>query len=153
MELAGHTALVTGAAQGLGWAIAASLARAGAAVTLLDVNGEGAEAAAKELATTASAPICAVTADVAVKDEVAAAIEDPVYIAPSATVRNSVIGPNTTIGDNAVVVESVLRNAIVSENAEVQRAILENSIVGNGAVVRGSYRRVNVGDSSEIDFT
>lgn len=81
------------------------------------------------------------------------AVTDPVYIAPSATVRNSVIGPNTTIGDNALVVESVLRNVIVSENAEVQRAILDNSIVGNGAVVRGSYRRVNVGDSSEIDFT
>jgi len=80
-------------------------------------------------------------------------IHDPVYIAPSAKVRDSVIGPNTTIGDNAVVVESVIRNAIVSENAEVQRALLDNSIVGNGAVVRGSYKRVNVGDSSEIDFT
>lgn len=75
MELAGHSALVTGAAQGLGWAIATSLARAGAAVALLDANGEGAEAAAKELGVTAAAPICAVTADVAVKDELAAAIE------------------------------------------------------------------------------
>jgi glucose-1-phosphate thymidylyltransferase len=80
-------------------------------------------------------------------------INDPVYIAPTATVRESVIGPNTTVGDNAVVVESVIRNAIVSENAEVHRALLENSIVGNGALVRGSYKRVNVGDSSEIDFT
>ena len=66
-------------------------------------------------------------------------VNDPVYIAPSATVRDSVIGPNTTIGDNAVVIESVVRNAIVSENAEVKRALLEDSIVGNGAVVRGSF--------------
>jgi len=80
-------------------------------------------------------------------------INDPVYIAPTATVRDSVIGPNTTIGDNALVAESVIRNAIVSENAEVQRALLENSIVGNGALVRGAYKRINVGDSSEIDFT
>ena len=80
-------------------------------------------------------------------------INDPVYIAPSATVRDSVIGPNTTIGDNAEVVESVVRSTIISENAEVQRALLENSIVGNGAVVRGSYKRINISDSSEIDFT
>jgi hypothetical protein len=31
--------------------------------------------------------------------------------------------------------------------------MLESSVVGVNAVVRGGYRRVNVGDSSEVDFT
>lgn len=76
----------------------------------------------------------------------------PVYIAPTAKVEHSVVGPNTTIGDRAMVSESVVRNSIISEEARVQRAMLENSIVGNGSVVKGTYKRINVGGSSEIDF-
>lgn len=49
MELSGKTAIVTGAAQGIGRAIAAELAAQGAAVTIADISGENAERAAKEL--------------------------------------------------------------------------------------------------------
>jgi glucose-1-phosphate thymidylyltransferase len=79
-------------------------------------------------------------------------IKNPVYIAPSAKLSNCLVGPNTTVGDNALVSDSVVRNSIVSENAVVEQALLENSIVGNGATVRGSYKRVNVGNSSEVEF-
>jgi len=79
-------------------------------------------------------------------------IKDPVFIAPSAKLSDCVVGPNTTIGNNALVRESVIRNSIVSENAVVEQALLENSIIGNGATVRGSYKRVNVGNSSEVEF-
>jgi NAD(P)-dependent dehydrogenase (short-subunit alcohol dehydrogenase family) len=50
MEIAGHAALVSGGASGLGRATAAALAAAGARVALLDIDGPAAEAAAKPLA-------------------------------------------------------------------------------------------------------
>ena len=59
----------------LGRAIAEAFAEAGAAVALLDVNGERAEVAADEVRASTGAATCAVTADVAVKDQVAGAIE------------------------------------------------------------------------------
>jgi glucose-1-phosphate thymidylyltransferase len=77
---------------------------------------------------------------------------EPVYIAANAVLENCVVGPNTTVSEGALVSDSIVRNSIIGENAQVRKALLDNSIVGPGAVVRGSYRRVNVGDSSEIDF-
>ena len=49
MRVAGKKALVTGAAQGLGAAIALKLAQEGAEVLLTDINGEGAQARADEI--------------------------------------------------------------------------------------------------------
>jgi glucose-1-phosphate thymidylyltransferase len=76
----------------------------------------------------------------------------PVYISERAKVSNSVIGPYATIADGASVTDSIVRDSIVSEDAKVSKALLDNSLIGNNAVVRGMYKRVNVGDSSEIDF-
>jgi NAD(P)-dependent dehydrogenase (short-subunit alcohol dehydrogenase family) len=49
MEIAGHAALISGGASGLGLATAAALAAGGVKVALLDINGAAAEAAAKPL--------------------------------------------------------------------------------------------------------
>jgi len=48
-RVCGKTILITGAAQGIGAATAALLAREGARVVLTDINGEGAEDAADEI--------------------------------------------------------------------------------------------------------
>ena len=49
MDIAGHAALVSGGASGLGRATAAALAQAGARVAILDINQAAAEAAAQEI--------------------------------------------------------------------------------------------------------
>jgi glucose-1-phosphate thymidylyltransferase len=79
-------------------------------------------------------------------------VNEPVFISPTAVLTNCVVGPFTTVGDKARISESVVRNSIIGEEAIVQKALLDNSIVGNGSVVKGSYKRINVGGSSEIDF-
>jgi NAD(P)-dependent dehydrogenase (short-subunit alcohol dehydrogenase family) len=73
-ELAGQVSIVTGAAQGIGLGIARSLAAAGSAVMIVDINAEKASAAAAALAEqgyrTASAG-----ADVGAQADVAAMVE------------------------------------------------------------------------------
>lgn len=64
MTLTGKRALVTGAAQGIGLAIAAELARQGAVVVIADRAGDKAHAAVQTLAI----PGHAVTADVSTRD-------------------------------------------------------------------------------------
>ncbi|RST85053.1 SDR family oxidoreductase [Aquibium carbonis] len=71
-RLSGRTALVTGAAQGIGKAIAARLAADGAKVIVSDMNGEGATAAAAEIGKGAFA----ITADVTDPEAVAAMLAE-----------------------------------------------------------------------------
>ena len=77
----------------------------------------------------------------------------PVYISPSAVVERSVIGPYATVAEGAIVLNSIVRDSIVSNHSTVDQSMLDRSIVGNNAQVRGNFRRINVGDSSEIDFS
>jgi glucose-1-phosphate thymidylyltransferase len=76
----------------------------------------------------------------------------PVHIAADAQVWRSIVGPNVSISEGAVIEDSILRDCIISEDAQVSSAMLEWSLVGSNARVRGAFEKLNVGDSSEIDF-
>ncbi|HVP57350.1 MAG TPA: sugar phosphate nucleotidyltransferase [bacterium] len=80
-------------------------------------------------------------------------IVHPVYVAPDAIVDASVIGPYVSIAEKAVVRRSIIRNSIIGESANVEDGLLDSSLIGDNANVRGTFKRLNVGDSSEIDFT
>jgi len=79
-------------------------------------------------------------------------IQPPAFIAANAKVSNSIIGPHATIAENASVENTIVRNSIISEGATVLNSLIEDSIIGNKAVVRGNYKRINIGDSSELEF-
>lgn len=79
-------------------------------------------------------------------------IVPPVAIDPSAVIRNSVIGPHVSVAAGAIVQNAVVRNSIINENAQVELILLDGSLVGDHAVVRGHFKRLNVGDSSEIEM-
>ncbi|HWO57210.1 MAG TPA: sugar phosphate nucleotidyltransferase [bacterium] len=74
----------------------------------------------------------------------------PVYIAPSAVVERSVIGPYVSIGQGARVADTVVRNSIIADEAQVSRCVMEDSLVGARATVEGTAKRLNVGDSSAV---
>lgn len=76
----------------------------------------------------------------------------PVYIAEGVDVTSSIVGPFVSISEGAVIQDSILRDCIISENAQVHNVMLEWSLVGSDAHVSGTFQRLNVGDSSEIDF-
>lgn len=77
----------------------------------------------------------------------------PVALDPTADVTAAVIGPYVSIGPRAQVRQAVVRNSIVSEGADVRDILLDRSVVGENAVVRGAYQRLNVGDSSEVEYS
>lgn len=76
----------------------------------------------------------------------------PVFISSKSSVQNSVIGPYATIADGATVKNSIIRNSIISEDANVESALLDDSIIGTNAIVKGGFKRINIGDSSELEY-
>ncbi|GIV53653.1 MAG: glucose-1-phosphate thymidylyltransferase [Candidatus Kapaibacterium sp.] len=76
----------------------------------------------------------------------------PSYVAPTAVLERSIVGPYATIADGATIRDSHVQNSIVGAGASVTAALLNNSIVGNNAVVCGSFHQLNVGDSSQINY-
>ena len=76
----------------------------------------------------------------------------PVYIAEDAQITRSIVGPYVSISSGVIVEDSILRDCIINEDAHITSATLEMSLVGKDARVCGTFERLNVGDSSEIDF-
>jgi 3-oxoacyl-[acyl-carrier protein] reductase len=73
VDLTGRVAIVTGAAQGIGAATAQRLARAGAAVAVVDLNVEGAEKTVASIVEAGGKSV-AIRCDVSQSDQVAAAV-------------------------------------------------------------------------------
>jgi glucose-1-phosphate thymidylyltransferase len=79
-------------------------------------------------------------------------IVPPVFIADSARIANSIIGPNVSIGEDVQISDSIIRDTIINSRADVRNALLAGSIVGEEACVKGGYKKLSVSDHSTIEF-
>lgn len=77
----------------------------------------------------------------------------PVYVAPTARLESSIVGPNVSIAEGVTIENSIIRDSIVNYDATIRNVILERSLVGPKALVRGGIQSINVGDSSEIEIS
>jgi glucose-1-phosphate thymidylyltransferase len=76
----------------------------------------------------------------------------PVYISKESEIHRSVIGPFATISPGVKISESIIKNSIIGDDSRVEKALLEDTIIGNNVIVSGVYRKLNAGDSTEIDY-
>ncbi len=76
----------------------------------------------------------------------------PVFIADSANISQSVIGPYVSVAENVMVANSVVKDSIVNRGAKVENALLTDSIIGENAFVKGGYKRLNVSESSVVEI-
>jgi len=82
-------------------------------------------------------------------------IVPPVFIHESATIENSTIGPNASIGADCNITNSTVEDSILETGVVVDAAALKNSFIGRQARVQGRSSDsppmvVNIGDNSSI---
>jgi len=89
---------------------------------------------------------------------VGSTIQGPVSIAEDCRIKNSIVGPFTSIGAGTVIEDSSVENSVILENCRLYRIKrLVNSVVGKGteALGRGRKSRVTslfVSDDSRVEL-
>lgn len=74
----------------------------------------------------------------------------PVCIEEGAHICQSVIGPYVSISAKTTIQRSIISDSIIGEGAVVEDALLQRCLIGEHACVKGTYKRLNVGDYSMI---
>jgi len=77
----------------------------------------------------------------------------PVSIGKHCAISNSIIGPHATIGNNARIESSIVRESIIGNYASLHEVVLKNSVIGNDTAITGFRQSLNIGDNTEIDFS
>ena len=78
-------------------------------------------------------------------------IIEPCFIAKNVEIKNAIIGPHVSIGENTVIKNSVISNSIIQTNSFIRSSNFKNSMIGNHASIKGNVKEYSVGDYNEID--
>jgi glucose-1-phosphate thymidylyltransferase len=76
----------------------------------------------------------------------------PVAIGEGCVIKNSIIGPNVTIGHHTRVEHSIVQDSIIGNFVELEEVVLKRSVIGSDAIIKGFNLNLNIGDHTEIDF-
>lgn len=77
----------------------------------------------------------------------------PVSIGKDCKISNSIIGPHATIGSNAVIESSIVRDSIIGNFAALKEVVMKKSVIGSDTSITGFRHSLNIGDNTEIDFS
>jgi len=137
MTLEKKTALVTGAAQGLGQAIAMRLAEEGCAVAVADVQAAAAQSTADAIGEASGQKTLALPVDVTQEDEVRDAVDRTV----AAFGRLDILVANAAI---------LIAEPIAEANAEKWRAVMNVNLFGNFLCFKHACRVMKTQKSGAI---
>ncbi len=80
-------------------------------------------------------------------------IINPVAVGKDCDIKNSIIGPHVTIGNNVKIDHSIVEDSIIGNYTDIDEIVLKKSIVGNDAIIKGMKQSLNIGDNTELDFS
>lgn len=76
----------------------------------------------------------------------------PVSIGEGCDIKNSVIGPNVTIGDSTVLNYTIVKDSIIGSYSKLFDVVLDDSLIGSDTGIKGETRSLNIGDNTDIDL-
>jgi glucose-1-phosphate thymidylyltransferase len=77
-------------------------------------------------------------------------IIEPCYIGKNVKLKNAVVGPHVSIGDNVEISHSVIENTIIQSNTKIKNANIAASMIGNHVKVEQKQQEISIGDYTEL---
>lgn len=78
-------------------------------------------------------------------------IVPPVFLGKNVQVKDSVIGPNVSIGDDSIIEKCILSEAVIGDGVNLKKIISSMSIVGDYSMLEDLIKQnITIGDSSHI---
>jgi glucose-1-phosphate thymidylyltransferase len=74
----------------------------------------------------------------------------PCFIGKGVKIKNSVVGPFVSIGENTSVSNSVVSNSLLLSNSIINNSCMSNSMIGNNVEYEEKVTDINLGDFSVI---
>ncbi len=78
-------------------------------------------------------------------------IIEPCYIAKGVKLINSSVGPFVSLGENCVVENSNIENALIQNNNIFKNADIQNAMIGSHVKYDGNFEFLNIGDYSTLE--
>ncbi len=81
----------------------------------------------------------------------ASVIIPPSFVDSTALIEHAVVGPNVSIGANAVVRDSVVRDAVVEPGSKLLGVVVEHAVIGRNVSITGKPKEFNLADNSKVE--
>ncbi len=79
-------------------------------------------------------------------------IRPPVYIPENCSIKNSIIGPYVSLGENVELENVLIRDSIVGSNSELRNLMLKDSVVGMHTQISSKWNTINLGDNAKLSL-
>ncbi len=74
----------------------------------------------------------------------------PCYIAKGVQIKNSIIGPHVSIGENTVIENCLIENSIIQEESSLKNQLLKKAMIGKKVVLHNTSKDCSIGDYTSI---
>jgi glucose-1-phosphate thymidylyltransferase len=79
-----------------------------------------------------------------------AVIVEPCFIGENVQIKNAVVGPYVSLGDNVIVENSIIKNSIVQSGTKINNANIDNSMLGSHVEYEGTADDLSIGDYTTV---
>jgi glucose-1-phosphate thymidylyltransferase len=79
-----------------------------------------------------------------------AVIVEPCFIGENVQIKNAVVGPYVSLGDNVIVENSIIKNSIVQSGTKINNANIDNSMLGSHVEYKGTADDLSIGDYTTV---
>jgi|TARA_B110000977_G_scaffold52288_1_gene71095 glucose-1-phosphate thymidylyltransferase len=77
-------------------------------------------------------------------------IIEPCFIGENVVLKNTIIGPHVSVGNNTTIENSVIENSIIQNETFICNSNFKNSMIGNKVNFQGKAQDLSIGDYTEM---